>query len=75
MTKSLREDAIFLAGRRITRRMIMGTDTDSRIHEDQGLKNFARVDDGQSQGTDRYDIDANNTVFGVESTDEELLSV
>ena len=33
------------------------------------------MDDRQSQGTDRDDIDANNTVFGVESTYEELLSV
>ena len=75
MAKPLCEDAIFWTGRRITRRMIMGTDTGSRIHEDEGFKDFAGVDDGQRQGTDRYNIDADNTVFGVESTYEELLSI
>ena len=49
MAKPLREDAIFLAGRWITRRMIMGTDTGSRIHEDERLKDFSWMDDGQGQ--------------------------
>ena len=52
MAKPLREDAIFLAGRRIAGRMIMGRDTGSRIHEDELFKDFARLDDGQRQGTD-----------------------
>ena len=34
VAKPLREDAIFLAGRRITGRMVMGTDTGGGIHED-----------------------------------------
>ena len=70
-----REEMVFLTGRRITGRMVMGTETGSGIHENERLKDFARMDDRQGQGTDRDDIDANNTVFGVESADEELLSV
>jgi hypothetical protein len=33
LPESLRQNAIFLAGCRITRRMVMRTDTGSRIHE------------------------------------------
>lgn len=75
LAKPLRQHTIFRTGCWITGRMVMRTDTGSRIHEDERLKDLARVDDGQRQGTDRYDIDANNTVFGVEPTHEELLSI
>ena len=75
MAKPLRKDAIFLTGRRITGRMVMGTDTGSRIHEDERLKDFARMHDRQGQRADRYNVNSNDAVFCIEPADEELLSV
>ena len=53
LPESASEDAILLAGRRIaTRRVIMRTNPGGGIHEDQWFEHFARMHDGQRQGTD-----------------------
>ena len=75
LAEPLGEHAIFLAGRRITGWMVMRTDTGSRIHEDQGLKDFPRMHDGQGQGANRDDINADDAVFRIKPAHEELLAI
>ena len=75
LAESLREDAIFLARGRVAGWVVIGTNESGRIHQDQRLKDFARMDNRQGQRTDRHDINANDAVFGIQSADEELLSI
>ena len=75
LAESLREEAIFLARGRVAGWVVMGTDERGRIHQDQRLKDFTRMDDGQGQRADRDDIDPDDAVFGIESAHEELFSI
>lgn len=75
LAKALGENAIFLARRWITGRMVMGTDTGRSIHEDERLEDFTRMHDNQRQGADRHDIDADDAVFGIQPAYEKLLTI
>ena len=55
--------------------MIVGTNEGGRVHEDQRLKDFPRMHDGQGQGANRDDINADDAVLGIEPTDDELFSI
>ena len=47
--QSFGQESVFLTGRRITRGMIMATEPGCRIHHDQGLEDFTRMDDRERQ--------------------------
>lgn len=55
--------------------MIVRTQSGASVHEDKGLEDFARVNDRQSQGADRNDVEANDAMFGIEPADHELFTV
>ena len=69
------ESAILGTGFRISRWVIVGADESGGIQEDSRFEDFAGMDDAECQGADGNDIDADDGVFGVETADEELLSV
>ena len=69
------EHAIFLAGRHIARGVIVRTNPGGGIHQDQRFEDFAGMHDGQGQGADRDDVDADDAVLGIQPADEELLTV
>ena len=75
LTQPLGQDSIFGTGRDIARRVIMRTEPGTGIHEDQRLKDFARMHNRQVQRASRDDIDADELVLGVQATDEELFPV
>ena len=75
LTQPLGQDSIFGTGRDIARRVIMRTEPGTGIHEDQRLKDFARMHNRQVERASRDDIDADELVFGVQATDEELFPV
>ncbi|MEO7861575.1 MAG: hypothetical protein ABIU05_14285, partial [Nitrospirales bacterium] len=52
LPESAGEDAILLAGRHISGRVIVGTDPGGGVHQDQRFKHFTRMHDGQGQGPD-----------------------
>ena len=75
LAQSFGQDAIFGTGRDVPGRMIMGTQPGPGIHEDQWFEDLARVDNGQIKRARRDDIDSDELVFCIQTTDEELLSV
>ena len=76
LPESAGEHAILLARCGISsRRVIVGTNPGAGVHQDQRFEYFARMHDGQGQGADRDDVDADEAVLGIQSTDQEVLSV
>ena len=75
LPESVGEHAILLAGRHITRGVIVGTDPGGGIHQDQRFEHFAWMHDGQRQGADGDNVDADNAVLGIQSADEEVFTV
>ncbi len=75
LAQSFGQDAIFGTGRDVPGRMIMGTEPGTGIHEDQWFEDFAGMDNRQVQRARRDDIYSDELVLGVQTTDEELLSV
>jgi len=75
LAQSFGQDAIFGTGRDVPGRMIMGTEPGTGIHEDQWFEDFAGMDNRQVQRARRDDIDSDELVFCIQTTDEELLSV
>ena len=69
------EHAILLAGCHIARGMIVGTDPGDGVHQDQRFEDFTWMHDGQGQGADRDDIDADDAVLGIQPADQELLAI
>ena len=69
------EHTILFAGCHITRGVIVGTDPGSGIHQDQRFEHLAGMHDGQGQGADRDDVDADDAVLGIQPADQELLAV
>jgi hypothetical protein len=51
------------------------TKTGAGIHQDHGFEDFSGMDNGQREGANRHDIDADDGVFGVQATNEELFTV
>ena len=76
LPESAGEDAILVAGRGIAAgRVIVRTNPGGGIHQDQRFEHFAWVHDGQGEGTDRDDIDPDDTVLGIQPADEEVFTV
>ena len=53
----------------------MSADGGAGIHENEGLEDFAGMDDRQGERADRNDIEADDAVFGIEPADHELFTV
>jgi hypothetical protein len=75
LAEALGEDSILLTRRRITGRMIMGTNTSGRIHQDQRLEDFPGMDNRDGQGPDRDNIEPNDVMLCIESANKELLAI
>ena len=75
LLESAGEHAIFLAWGDIARGVVVGTNPGSGIHQDQWFEHLAWMHDGQGQGPDRDDVDADDAVLGIQSTDQELFTV
>ena len=45
------------------------------IHQDQRFEDFTRMDNGQIERTSRDDIDPDESMFRIETADQELLAV
>ena len=69
------QDAIFRARRDIPGGMIVGTDPGAGIHQDQRLEDFTRMDDGQGERPGGHDIDADEPMFRIQATDQELFPI
>ena len=59
----------------ITGRVIVRTDPGGGVHQDQRFEDFARMHDGQGEGADRDDVDADDAVLRIQSADQELFTV
>ena len=75
LPESAGEHAILLAGCGIAGGVIVGTDPGGGIHQDQRFEDLARMHDGQGQGADGDDIDADDAVLRIQPADQELLAV
>lgn len=73
--QSCGERPIFGARRGISGGMIVGHNDRSSIEEDGGLKHFAGMDNAESQRPYRDNVHADAGVLGIETTDEELLTI
>jgi hypothetical protein len=51
------------------------TEAGAGIHEDHGLKDFPRMDDGQRERSHRDDIYPDDGMFSIEATNKELFPV
>ena len=69
------EDAIFGARRDVTGGVIVGTNPGAGVHQDQWFEDFARMDDGQIERAGGDHINPDQTMFRVETTDEELFPI
>jgi hypothetical protein len=69
------QDAIFGARRDVTRGVIVGTNPGAGIHQDQRFEDFAWMDNGQIERASGDDIDADETMFRIQATDQELFPV
>ena len=69
------QGAVFEARRDVIGGVIVGTNPGAGIHQDQGLEDLARMDDGQIERAGGDDIDPDQTMFRIETTDEELFPV
>ncbi len=76
LPESAGEDAILWAGRHIAAGgVIVRTNPGSGVHQDQRLEHLAWMHDGQRQGADRDDVDADDGMLGIEPADQELFAV
>ena len=69
------EDAILLARCWIAGGVIVGTDPGHGIHQNQRFEHLARMHNGQRQGADGDDIDADDAVLRIQPADQELLAI
>jgi hypothetical protein len=73
--QSFGQQPILLTRRRVSRGMIMATQPGRRVHHDQGLEDFPRMDDRERQRADRHHIDADHTMFGIQAADDEVFPI
>lgn len=71
----LRQGEVFPARHHVSGRMIMGTEPGGCIHQNEGFQDFARMDDGEREGADGDDIDPDQVMLRIQSTDHELLPI
>ena len=60
-----RKLTIFFTGRGIIGPVIMRTNPGGSIHEDQRFEHFARMHDGQGQGADGDNVDADDALLRI----------
>ena len=75
LTEPLGQDAVFGTRRDVTGGVIVGTNPGAGVHQDQWFEDFARMDDGQIERAGGDHINPDQTMFRVETTDEELFPI
>jgi hypothetical protein len=73
--QALGQDAVFLAGLRRPRRMVMAAEQGRGIAQDGGLHNFTRMDHAGGQRAHRHGVDADHLVLLVQHGDQEVFAV
>ena len=53
----------------------MGANPGAGIHQDEGFEHFTWMDNGQGERPSRDDIDADESMFRIETADQELFAV
>ncbi len=69
------QGAVFGARSRIAGRVIVRAQGGTRIHEDERLEDFARVNDRQGERADRNDVKPDDAVLGIKSANHELFAI
>src|SRR5580765_8416350 len=76
LPESAGEDAILWAGGGIAAgRVIVRTNPGGGVHQDQRFEDLSWMHDGQREGADRDDIDADDGMLGIQPADQELFAV
>lgn len=73
--QSCGERPILRARRRISGRMIVDRNDRSGVEEDGRFEDFTRVHKAERKCPDRDDVHADAGILGIETTDEELLTI
>lgn len=73
--EALSQSPVFLTGNRIAAGVVVGQDDGARVHQDEWLEDFARVDDAHGDRSDAHGVDTDDSMLGVEAHDHEMLAI
>ena len=73
--EALSQSPVFLTGNRIAAGVVVGQDDGARVHQDEWLEDFARVDDAHGDRSDAHGVDTDDSMFRVETDDQEMLAI